>query len=117
MTKLPFIDNRTEIDTRSRNRFHKAMRFAIALIGLIPLVTGFARTAEEPKLLARVAPLPTELSTKLVPAPLLDRPLIVRLKPLTSSVAVMPLPYRHRSKNSSRKSVLLEMVISVSRLK
>src|ERR1700737_2635540 len=37
------------------------MRFAIALVGLIPLVNGFARTAEEPKLLARVTPLPVAL--------------------------------------------------------
>src|SRR4029077_7698493 len=37
------------------------MRFAIALVGLIPLVNGFAQTAEEPKLLARVTPLPMAL--------------------------------------------------------
>jgi hypothetical protein len=37
------------------------MRFAIALVGLIPLVNGFARTAEEPTLLARVTPLPMVL--------------------------------------------------------
>ncbi len=41
--------------------FIRPMRFAIALVGLIPLVSGFARTAEEPKLLARVTPLPIAL--------------------------------------------------------
>jgi len=39
------------------------MRFAIALVGLIPLVNGFARTAEEPKLLVRVTPLPIALDS------------------------------------------------------
>src|SRR6266852_435431 len=39
------------------------MRFAIALVGLIPLVNGFARTADEPKLLARVSPLPMALDS------------------------------------------------------
>ena len=37
------------------------MKFGIVLLGLIPLVSSFARTAEEPKLLARVAPLPAAL--------------------------------------------------------
>src|SRR2546422_9286987 len=39
------------------------MRFAVALLGLIPLINGFARTADEPKLLARVSPLPMALDS------------------------------------------------------
>ena len=38
------------------------MRFAIALLFLIPLGTGFARTQQSPRLLDRVIPLPTTLS-------------------------------------------------------
>jgi hypothetical protein len=37
------------------------MKIGIALLGLIPLVSSFARTAEEPKLIARVMPLPVAL--------------------------------------------------------
>jgi len=38
------------------------MRFAIALLSLLPLVSGFGRPAEEPKVLTRVSPLPLALS-------------------------------------------------------
>src|SRR5437016_8458839 len=38
------------------------MRFAIALLLLIPLTTGFARTQQQPRLLDRVVPLPMALS-------------------------------------------------------
>jgi len=38
------------------------MRFAIALLLLIPLTTGFARTQQQPRLLDRVVPLPMTLS-------------------------------------------------------
>jgi len=39
------------------------MKFAVALLALVPLVNGFTRTAEEPKLLAKVNPLPMALSS------------------------------------------------------
>ncbi len=43
------------------NHFYKSMRVVAALFALLFLTDLFARTAEEPKLLARVAPLPTAL--------------------------------------------------------
>jgi hypothetical protein len=39
------------------------MKIGIALLGLVPLVSSFARSAEEPKLIARVMPLPVALDS------------------------------------------------------
>ncbi len=61
MMKLPFIIVALKLTREAETGFIRPMRFAIALVGLIPLVSGFARTAEEPKLLARVTPLPIAL--------------------------------------------------------
>src|SRR6266576_6680333 len=40
------------------------VRFRIALLVLIPIASGFGRSADQPRLLDRVAPLPTALSDK-----------------------------------------------------
>jgi hypothetical protein len=39
------------------------MKFAVALLSVIALMSGFARSVEEPKLLTKVTPLPTALNS------------------------------------------------------
>jgi hypothetical protein len=53
---------RPRIDTPRRNAFHGAMKLAGAGVGLILFLSGFGVAAQEPRLLAKVTPLPVALS-------------------------------------------------------